>query len=528
MTNSGEASGSRRHVPDLELPLIRPVPFGILIAVIAAFGLYQVLVLPPNCDNVVLMHEAGRVLDGSRLYVDIMEVNPPLIIYLNVPVVLTSRIIGVSPLSMFPIYVFALVLSSLALCHRLRTCLPAGLGQVAVLIVASVLLVFAGPIFGEREHLMLTLILPYAFAAAIISDGGKVPRALGCVTGVMAGIGFSIKPFFLPAFLAVELYLAVRRGPRVWGRAQGLAVWACFGAYATTILLHTPEYFPFAWSVREVYRKFHPYGQDLFGMLLWIPEFLAVSIVLAKALLRRPARGWSDVLGLLGLLLTAGVFAQSKGFLYHWYPVLAIALVLLYVSVTALALRFARPIRWAGPSAGLSLLFPASCACAVVFWSFVGSVTWDAKLDRAMRDQGRGDSVYALSCLSHWLCVAERNGMDWASSICPIWPVQAYYDPSTWRPGGYHAWDEMSDGERQFLSRVVADLERARPGLLLVDKQPPSPEMAGFDFLDYLRRGPRFSSVMGGYRYVGESERYHVYQLDPAPRDLRRTVSRLP
>jgi hypothetical protein len=164
----------------------------------------------------------------------------------------------------------------------------------------------------------------------------------------------------------------------------------------------------------------------------------------------------------------------------------------------------------------------------VVFWSLVGSVAWDTKLDRAMRDHGRGNSVYALSCLTHSLCIAERNGLNWASSLYCLWPIQAYYGSSEWRPGGYHDWDKMSESERQFLSRVVDDLERARPGLLLVDKQPPSPELAGFDFLEYLRRVPRFSGVMLEYRYLRASDRYHIYRRDSALLDERRTVSRWP
>jgi hypothetical protein len=525
MMNSDETSGSGRRLPDLRPPLLRPVPFGILIAVIAAFGLYLVLALPPNCDNVVLLHEAGRLLDGSRLYVDIKEVNPPLIIYLNVPVVLTSRLIGVSPSTVLPIFVLALIGCSLALCNRLRDCLPAGLGQVAVLIVASVLLVFAGPIFGEREHLMSALILPYAFAAATIADGGRVSRPLALFSGVMAGIGFSIKPFYVPAFLAVELYLAVRRGPGVWVRAQALAVWACFCSYGAVILLITPEYLPFAWSLREAYQGYHPHGNNQFELFSWIPKLLGVSIALATGLIRRTAKGWSDVLSLLGLLLTAGAIVQAKGFFYHWYPVLAVALALLFVSVSELALRFSRPARWANPTTGLSLLFPASCALAALFWSFVGSFAWDARLDRALRDYGRGKTVGALSSMSHALCIAERNGMKWASIPSSLLPVQSYYSSSEWRPGGYHEWDRMSESERRFLSQVVGDLERATPGLLLVDKQPPSPEMAGFDFLEYLGREPRFSRIEAEYRYLLDSERYRIYRLESDRREGQRTAS---
>ena len=41
------------------------------------------------------LYVAERFLDGSRLYVDLGDVNPPLIVYLSTPPVLASRLVGV-------------------------------------------------------------------------------------------------------------------------------------------------------------------------------------------------------------------------------------------------------------------------------------------------------------------------------------------------------------------------------------------------------------------------------------------------
>ena len=499
----------------LDAPLIGPGAYGVLLAVIIASGLAQALTLAPTCDVVVLLHEAGRLMDGARLYVDLMEVNPPLIVYLNLPVAAMARVLGISPPSLLPIFVFALAIGSLGLCHRLRSCLPTGLGQVALLIASTTLLVFVGGMFGQREHLMLILILPYAFSAAILADGGPVPRGLGTVTGLMAGVGFAIKPHFVPAFLAVELYLGARRGFKVWGRAQAVAAWGCLFTYAAAVLALTPEYLPYAWSLRDVYRRYTPNGKDAREQFFGIVWLLALSVVLSTVLVRRRSKGWSDVLCLLAVLLLGSVFAQGKWFLYHWYPVFALSMVLLGVGTTALALRFSRPTWWANAESVLALLVPAACALTFAFWSAVESVDHDVELDRLLRDQGRGQSIYALSSLTHPLCLAERNGVGWATDNYSLLPIQAYYGTSAWRPGAYHAWDRMPEEERRFLSHVVADLERARPALLLVDKQPPAPEMVGFDYLAYFGREPRFPRVMAGYRFLREFQRYRVYE--PAP-----------
>jgi hypothetical protein len=267
--------------------------------------------------------------------------------------------------------------------------------------------------------------------------------------------------------------------------------------------------------------SYHPYGNQFFGQYSWITEVMALSVVVAIGLVRRRAKGWSDLLCLLGLLQTAGVHVQAKGFLYHWYPALAIALVLLGVAATALALGFSRPARWANPVASLALLIPAACSLAVVFWSVQGSLGRDVELDRAVRNHGRVGPVFALSSTAHALCIAERNGAGWATDPYSLASIQAYYGSSGWRPGGYHAWDRMTEGERRSLSRVVADLDRTSPALLLVDKLPPSPEMAGFDFLDYFGREPRFPRFMARYRYLREFKRYRVYELDSTHGDAR-------
>ncbi|MGH2404565.1 MAG: hypothetical protein ACRDGN_08875, partial [bacterium] len=47
-------------------------------------------------DIGLFLYAAGRVWDGARLYRDIVEMNPPAIILLNVPVVLVARSFGVS------------------------------------------------------------------------------------------------------------------------------------------------------------------------------------------------------------------------------------------------------------------------------------------------------------------------------------------------------------------------------------------------------------------------------------------------
>ena len=69
-------------------------------------------------DTGFLLYIAGRVLDGARLYVDIIEINPPLIVGLNLPIVLAARALDVPEILVYRLAVAALVLACIGLTGR--------------------------------------------------------------------------------------------------------------------------------------------------------------------------------------------------------------------------------------------------------------------------------------------------------------------------------------------------------------------------------------------------------------------------
>src|SRR5690606_30677499 len=87
-------------------------------------------VVPPLLGRVIpdtafLLYAAERLLDGARLYVDLVEVNPPLVVWLNLPLVILARVLGVSPVPVYQIAVAVLAGFSLATARLiLRRALP--------------------------------------------------------------------------------------------------------------------------------------------------------------------------------------------------------------------------------------------------------------------------------------------------------------------------------------------------------------------------------------------------------------------
>ena len=140
----------------------RAVTAAICAVLAAAFVVYFRALT--NNDVAWYLLAADKWWSGARLYVDIIEVNPPLVFYLDVPAIILARLAGCALTDAFVVCVFALIATSLALTWRVtgsgfgRTAM---LGRGLTLAVLVVIVVFPTWDFGQREHLMLALGLPY-------------------------------------------------------------------------------------------------------------------------------------------------------------------------------------------------------------------------------------------------------------------------------------------------------------------------------------------------------------------------------
>ena len=122
---------------------------------IVFLGLAAEFIAPPGADNAYLLYTAGRVLDGAKLYIDILEVNPPLIVAFNFPPVLLGRMTGLPDLLVFRLGVGLLLGISILLSQvGLRSIVSGGqLGQRAfTLLLAFALFVVPAETFGERDE----------------------------------------------------------------------------------------------------------------------------------------------------------------------------------------------------------------------------------------------------------------------------------------------------------------------------------------------------------------------------------------
>ncbi|MGH7528433.1 MAG: hypothetical protein ACREMX_17205, partial [Gemmatimonadales bacterium] len=507
---------------------------GLLLVGLAVLPQFAGRTLP---DTAWLLYAAERWLDGARLYVDLVEVNPPLIIWLNAIPVLVARALAISPLLVYRLLVVALVLGSvLASARLLRRILgpeETALRRYLTLLLLFAALTLARQDFGEREHLMLALTLPYILLTALRGPGGAVSGPVAIGAGLGAAVGIGLKPYFALLWLALELCLRLETGR--WRRrpsAESVTVVLAGAAYGLAVARYAPEYFTVVRTMAAPYFAFLGnslpvtalLGDGALLPLVALCGFLALRSSATPD--RRPLWG---ALFAATLAFYASAVLQQKGWRYHFYPSMATGIVLLGLQ----AVDLAGPLRSAAARA-YAIVAPA-VAGAVLVVTALGCVRqaldplnprYDADPDvgsliPVVRESAAGNRVLVLSwSMASAFPLLTYAGAESASRFNHLWIAGAAYKDqlAADAPVRYRDRSEMEPLERFLVDAVVEDFAEARPRLLLVLRPAPDrPEwgLRRLDFLRYFRRDRRFEEVFRQYRYRSEIGQYWIFDRIP-------------
>ena len=495
----------------------------------AALALAAQLAAPPTADLAYLLHAAARVLDGARLYVDVVEVNPPLIVLLNLPAVLLARASGLSEVLVYRVLVTGALLGALALADWALRHLPGStdaLRRRLVLVIAFCLFLAAGDDFGQREHLLAALALPYLLLAAGRATGSPAPRGGAVLAAALAGLGLALKPQFLLVWVAVEGYVAWR-ARAVRPARETITVLAIPALYLAGVALLYPEYFQLARLLGSAYMEYgrYPFAQ----VLVTAPgTALCALALLAYAALRRDAAHralWS----VLALALVAAFLAgavQQKGWGYHFYPARVLALLLLGLALADVRRPLGRPVQRVYAAVALAALGTValsalSGALARASHRDPGVLREQARLAELVAAVRRhvppGGSVYALSYSNEaGFPLVNYSGARWASRFPHLWILEAVYHDQLRAPGPlrYRPRDGMGPAERYLNDAVYLDLAEHRPDLLMVlrhARDGPANVHRRLNYVGYFSRDPRIEAVLQRYRQAGTVGEYVLY-----------------
>jgi hypothetical protein len=487
-------------------------------------------------DLGIYLYAAERLLDGGTLYRDVVEINPPLIVWLNLPAVLLARWTSLPADTAYRLTITALFVFSIWLCGRFvaRAVADRVIVRTFLLLLWFALFPLAWIDFGQREHLLLGLVLPYVLLAGARAANRPTRLLERVIAGVMAGVAICLKPHFVVLWLSLEAWVRLRKASgRLTPGAESLATVGLVAAYGITVLAAT-DYVGVLSVLGPAYATFMN-ASPTHALLVNPAAPLVLFALFAFAALRRSPPlvvPWSLLATAIASAYAAGVL-QHKGFRYHYYPAFAFAMVL--VGWMALIARQRTSVS-ARLYTRLTPLLTATIVLVVLGHAFVEALGWDSRRSREVkgladladevgsRSRGRPVGVLSYSVDGAFPLINEING-SLALRLPSLWPFAASYWDSLLVGGAlrYRDVQDMPAAERYMWDVVRQDLTSNPPGVLLVlsaGRDVRGNGLRRLNYLAYFARDPELRRLFDSYQLVDGTGEYHVYErLDPgAPR----------
>ncbi len=510
-------------------PLSNRWVFAAAAAALVAAGLVPVLFWGGNLDAAWYLYVARRVLAGARLYRDIVEINPPLIVALSVPPEWLARHLGVLDLAVYDLAAAGLAVASVAFAGRLLRRLagePGEAGRRAILLLMlAALFPLAAADFGQREHLLLALVLPYLCLSAVRAQGGeaRLPEALAA--GVMAGLGLALKPFYLPLWVVMEGYLALaRRAGPPWRRGENVAIAATLALYGLAVLVLLPGYLPLVKWLGPVYTALL---RQPWTRIVATPDGV-LPLLAVVAIAATPSAGpWRSLRGVMLIGAATSLLAvllQQKGWSYHYYPSRAASLAALGI----VALSWASPSR-GGARAAVARLAPLLLAAdfAVVAVQrgrealAAGAFEREAvrgDMAHLVRRYATGGSILGLTVSpTPSFPLVNFTGAGWALRFPSLWMIPALVARGQWAFQAAGAPPVRRSAEQQYVIDAVTDDFVGRSPALLLQYAPPwgAPDLVGY----FASADPRFAAELARYHVLATIAGYRFYvRNDEVPR----------
>lgn len=478
--------------------------FSVLAPVLWLLSLAVYLAAEPHGDVGWYLVATDKWLSGGRLYEDVIEVNPPLIFYLNALPVLLHYLTGFTSDDLFVVHVHLLIAISVLLIWRVARDGAedaSGLNRLVPWCAFPVLCVLPLASFGEREHFLLIFALPYIVLAIQRAHGARPPLALAGPVGVFAALGFCLKPQFLVVPLLFEIYRIARHRPlRLIPSPEGLTLGVLTALYAASIPLLTPDYLarvvPFAMLAYGAYKE--PVAVVL---LSWQTVMVIAFALIYPGLRRRLARPETCDILLMALAAFYAIYlGQMKGWLYHQLPAEAMTFLIVAALLTARpAERGARILRpWLGVATLVAIL-------AIPIARGNERVVANGLLPE-LRQLPAGAPIVAFSSYV-WVGfpLVNLGGFDWPLRFPCLWLLPA-------AERGLGADGAADDPDRTAalralraytLKAVVDDFASNPPAAVIIDRRPdPRYPDQTFDYTGFFSRDPRFAALWRDYREV--------------------------
>jgi len=474
-----------------------------------AIAILLQLFAPLNSDAAWLLYMSQQTTQGQTPYVDLVEVNPPLIIWLKMPAVWLAESSGLSVTLTFKAQVFLLA----ALSTLLSVTLNLSFLSVLAPVIAFVLVALPSVHFGQREHFMLIFSLPYICLAVARARQLSIPQWQIIAVPIAAAIGFCIKPYFVFVPALLELFLLSVLGLKTLKRPEPYLM-VCVGLlYLAAIFKLTPNYVSevigYAQTVYDTgFRS--PFSTVLTNALPEIVIGIIGLTYLFKNQLKKDRKPTSyfQIMTIVVVALFAGYFWQMKGWANHVYPAKGIFML---ATVAAIYLIFKDRQLKSLRLIQVTLLAVLSIRLVIVplFETTYASFTKN-ELRVVLDQHPDANSVFIMSSLLHdsFPLVIEKDVI-WASRFPALWMTPGLEQ----KKAQAGLTPELAAIDSYIYTSVTEDIIRYKPDIVFVDIREDKTHFGGltYDFVKSFSSYAPFAAEWKNYELSNASTEFELY-----------------
>ncbi len=504
---------------DILSPAANPgkLPPRLMVSAISLLLLFSVLAVvlfitlrsPLKDDIAWLLYVARRWMAGRELYIDLVEVNPPLIVWISaIPLELARWLDVNSRFVAMPVFIALVMACAWWTATLLR--MQGGLFAHRLPVFAAIslaLLILPGADLGQREHLLVAAFLPYLVLFAQSLEGRRSTVVAGIAAGLLAGLGCALKPRYGAAFAMLEC-LALTRGLRPW-RVMPFAAGATLIGYAGLVAILCPAYL----------RRAVPMALALYGAtdvpflaLLSDSALLISGEVVALGLLWLRRHSLTDYRLMLTLVVFAATstvicFVDGKDWYYHRLPATIITVLTLLLWIASELVQRRSAFRW--PVVLACLAVSVFCATSIIQMEPEAMEAVEPRQTAIDRLEAilKAEHARTYIAFSEWIAlgfpVVNETGVAWASRFNSMWALKgevwrARFDPAVAKEWPIARW-------------VSHDFIAGCPDIAVVDTRETT------KYISVLRAAdPAFARAWSRYRPIASFDGLVVYRRGKA------------
>jgi hypothetical protein len=459
------------------------------------------LLIPLNHDVVWQLWIGREMTAGAQLYVDILEINPPLWFWIAQSLNVLAESIR-APATGTLIIAFGLTIGiSITLLSHLISDKRAiqRFAVYAAVLTATIVLPLND--FGQREHFVLIVSIPYCALIASRLDGKSPSNRLASAIGLLAALGFALKHYFVLVPLALELLLFLsRRADWRALRAETVVLGTSALTYAACIFIFAPEFIKtMVPLVRLAYDSYNvQFSEQLQHSFVGVYLFAGFGFLVYGW----PASKLSQALIVASVMFLGAYFLQQKGFRYQALPATGLMFLGIVMEIMEARLRSFRQ-RAGASMLSLALLFPI--VVAIASGTYFNSKRIEAEL--ATEDLSSGDVVLTLGANPSdiWPMNYER-GLVWPSRHFAFWMLPTFAKRTS------PELEAFADRVRLDTAHDIACLP---PDRILVSSTNGRSwkGVRSFDILGFFRANKEFEEVFRQYSIGHRYGRFQGYDL---------------